>query len=174
MVDATPSQTVRPKAKTAGITLRLLATAYDLIILFGLLFIAFAISTQIASIPSNHWLSQLLVTIIAYAYFAGFWSKGGATTGMRPWKLRVAMIDTGDHPSLANATVRFFAMGLTWLAFGVTFFQLMAYVATGNIDKLTFFVASIIPFISMLCMLLTPRKQPLHDLLAGTSMFKLQ
>lgn len=169
----TMNQGARAKAVPAGLIVRLLATGYDLIILFGLLFIAFAIVTQFSHLPAEHWLNQMLVSAIAFAYFAGFWTKGGATTGMRPWKLHVAMQNSGDYPSFAIASLRFLALAVTWIAFGVTFFQLMAYISTGVIDKATFAVASLIPVISMLSMLLTPTRQPLHDLLAGTNVYKV-
>lgn len=168
------NQAARSRAVPASLMMRLLATGYDLVILFGLLFVAFAITTQISTLPANHWANQLLVSAIAFAYFAGFWTKGGATTGMRPWKLHVAMQANGDYPSFAISTIRFLALAITWIAFGVTFFQLMTYLATGVIDKLTFTVASLIPVISMLCFLLTPSRQPLHDLLAGTNVYKIK
>jgi len=172
----TTTETVRPKAVKAGILIRFLASGYDLVILFGLLFIAFipiAVAKQfIGATPA--WLETLLVVVISYAYFAGFWSKAGMTTGMRPWKLQVAMLETGNHPNMAAASIRFVALGLTWLALGATFFQMNLYIATGTIDRPIFAVASIMPALSMLIMILTPERQALHDILSGTSVFRVE
>jgi len=169
------AQTVRPKAIKAGIFIRFLASGYDLLIIFGLLFIAFipiVIAKQYLG-DTPKWLETLLIVTICYAYFAGFWNKAGMTTGMRPWKLQVAMIETGDHPNMAAASIRFIALGLTWIALGATFFQLNLYLGTGHIDRPLFALASIMPALSMVIMILTPQRQALHDLLAGTSVFRV-
>jgi len=173
----TTTQAVRPKAIKAGILIRLLASAYDLTILFGLLFMAFAIWTMIDPNMSSHTPKVLQYTLscgIAFAYFVGFWSKAGLTTGMRPWKLQVAMVETGDLPNLAAASIRFVALALTWAALIVTFFQLNLYLSTGHINRVVFAVASIMPALSMLMMLLTPQRQALHDILSGTSVFRVK
>jgi len=171
----TVTQAVRPKAKPAGILFRFLATIYDLAIVIGLLFIVFipvAVANHfIGGIPE--FLKQLLFITVTFAYFVGFWHKAGTTTGMRPWKLQVAMADTGDHPSFAAASIRFIALGLTWIALGETFFLMNLYIATGQIDRTLFAVASIMPALSLLIMILTPQRQALHDLLSGTSVFRV-
>jgi len=175
MANAT-TQAVRPKAVKAGILIRFLASAYDLTILFGLLFLAFAIWTLIDSDMSKtaKSLQYLLSCGIAFAYFVGFWSKAGLTTGMRPWKLQVAMVETGDLPTLPAASIRFVALALTWAALVVTFFQLTLYLSTGHINRPVFAVASIMPALSMVMMLLTPERQALHDILSGTSVFRVK
>jgi len=172
----TTTQAVRPKASKAGILIRLLASAYDLTILFGLLFLAFAIWTLIDPNMSHtpKILQYILSCGIAFAYFVGFWSKAGLTTGMRPWKLQVAMVETGDLPNLTAASIRFFALALTWAALVVTFFQLTLYLSTGHINRPVFAVASIMPALSMVLMLLTPERQALHDILSGTSVFRVK
>ncbi|MDQ6955569.1 MAG: RDD family protein [Mariprofundaceae bacterium] len=173
---ANTTQQIRPKAIKAGIMIRFLASGYDLTILFGLLFIPFAILTSfdpsMQSIPK--WLQYLLSCSIAFAYFVGFWNKAGMTTGMRPWRLHVAMLDTGDHPSIAAAGIRFVALALTWIALGATFFQMNVYIATGQIDRPIFAIASLMPALSMLIMILTPQRQALHDILSGTSVFRTE
>ncbi|MDX8406981.1 MAG: RDD family protein, partial [Mariprofundaceae bacterium] len=92
------AENARPKAVTAGIGIRMLASAYDSLILIGLLFLAFIPVTfaEQALGAIDQWIKGLLITTIAYAYFVGFWTRGGATTGMRPWKLQVAMLGSGD------------------------------------------------------------------------------
>jgi len=164
--------TARPKAQPAGIVLRLAASAYDAAIFFGVAFVAFipvAMATHfIGAIPG--WVKTMLLASLAYAYFVGFWVRSGATTGMQPWRLRVAMATNGDLPGLAAATLRFFTLAATWTCLGITIFHVM----TGHAAGLVFFIASAIPAISLICMGVTRQRQALHDLIAGTSVFRLQ
>ena len=148
------------------------AASYDACILFGVAFVAFIpiviAEHYVDTIPD--WLKSMLLAAVCYAYFVGFWVKAGATTGMRPWRLRVAMADSGDSVSLAAATARFFAFGITLVALGMTVF----FVLTGQTREPLFFIASGIPIVSMVCLATTPRRQTLHDLIAGTSVFRVE
>ena len=160
------------KGVSAGIVIRLLASAYDGIILFGLCFIAFIPVTMaeqaLGEMP--RWSKGLLLLTIAYAYFAGFWVKGGATTGMRPWKLRVAMRETGDPISWLTASTRFAGMMVTWLALALTIW----FVLSRNTGHPLFYLAAAIPAISLLVMTLSRDHQALHDLISGTGIYRLK
>ncbi len=166
------AETARPKAQRAGIVLRLLAACYDSALLVGIGFIAFIpvsiVEQQIGEAPDA--IKQLLFMTVAFGYFAGFWYKTGATTGMRPWKLRVAMINSGDSITLTAATVRFFALMVTWLAMGMTLLYLFGHY-TGHP---LFMIAAALPAVSLLCMMLTPNRQALHDLLSGTGVYHIE
>ncbi len=161
----------RPKAVTAGIGIRLLASGYDCLILIGLLFLAFIPVTMAEQAlgPIDQWLKGLLVISIAYAYFVGFWIRGGATTGMRPWKLQVAMAGSGDTLGMTAATVRFAGLMLTWLALGMT----LAYMMVRDTHHLLFFISALVPALSLMIMMLTRDRQPLHDLVAGTTVYRI-
>ncbi len=164
--------TSRPKARPAGITLRFAASIYDAAIFFGVSFVAFipvVAATQFIG-PIPRWVKTMLLASLAYTYFVGFWVRGGATTGMQPWHLRIAMIKNGDNPGLATASLRFFALAATWACLGITAFHIMTGRATGAV----FFTASALPAISLICMAVTPRRQALHDLIAGTGVFRLE
>ena len=111
-------QTVRPKAKVAGFSLRVYSSLYDLIILFAVtfLFVALPVTMIETTLESSveKWIQNLLFFAVAYAYYVGFWHIGsGATTGMRTWKLMVADIDTGNKPNLVSASIRFLGFGIT-------------------------------------------------------------
>jgi uncharacterized RDD family membrane protein YckC len=166
------AETVRPKAQTAGILTRLLAGCYDAALLVGIGFLVFIpvsiVEQSVGAAPD--WVKQLLFMTVAYSYFAGFWFKDGATTGMRPWKLRLAMVNSGDSVSLMAATVRFFGLMITWLAMFMTMLYLFGHY-TGHP---LFMVAAALPALSLLCMILTPRRQALHDLIAGTGVFRIK
>lgn len=107
---------------------------------------------------------------VAYGYFVGFWYKDSATTGMRPWKLRVAMVSSGDPITLMAATVRFFGLMITWLAMFMTLLYLFGHY-TGHP---LFMIAAALPALSLLCMMLTPKRQALHDLIAGTGVYRIK
>ena len=162
----------RQQGITAGIVVRLLASIYDVAILFGLCFIVFIPVTMaeqaLGEMP--HWSKGLLILSVAYAYFAGFWVNGGATTGMRPWKLRVAMRDTGDPASWLAASARFAGMMVTWLALALTIWFMLS----RNTGHPLFYLAASIPAMSLLTMALSREQLTLHDLLSGTGIYRLK
>jgi len=132
-------------------------------------FIPVAITEHYAGSISG-WLKSMLLLTVCYAYFVGFWVRTGTTTGMLPWRLRVAMAASGISVRLTAATVRFFGLAITWMALGTTAF----FVMTGQTKESLFFIASGIPIVSMVCLGTTPHRQTLHDLIAGTSVFRLE
>lgn len=162
----------RKKGVKVGMGIRLLASGYDVLILFGLLFIAFSLITAVENQlgPMQQWLKGSLEIVIAYAYFVGFWVKGGATTGMRPWKLRVVMAESGDPLTWFSASVRFIALMITWLSLGMTFW----YMITKDTGHFLFFIAAAIPAVSMAVMATTRERSPLHDVIAGTGIYRVE
>lgn len=166
------AETTRQKAQTAGILKRLLAGCYDAALLIGIGFLAFipiSLADQfIGTTPDL--LKQFLFMTVAYGYFAGFWYKDNATTGMRPWRLRLAMANSGDPVTLLAASVRFFGLMITWLAMFMTLLYLFGHY-TGHP---LFMVAAGLPAASLLCMMVTPKRQALHDLIAGTGVYQIK
>ena len=162
----------RQQGIRAGIVIRLLASAYDGAILFGLCFIAFIPVTLAEHVlgEAPHWLKAMLIVSIAYAYFAGFWVKDGATTGMRPWKLKVAMGESGDPVTWLAASIRFAVLMVTWLALAMTLW----FMATRDTGHFLFFVAASVPAISLLVMTISRDHQALHDLISGTAIYRLR
>lgn len=166
------AESARQKVQIAGIVKRLLAGCYDVVLLVGigfLVFIPVSITEQYIG-PTPDLLKQLLFMTVAYGYFAGFWYKDSATTGMRPWKLRLAMVNSGDPITLMAATVRFFGLMITWLAMFMTLLYLFGH-KTGHP---LFMIAAALPALSLLCMMLTPKRQALHDLIAGTGVYRIK
>ena len=105
----------------AGLLRRLAAGVYDLLLVAGLsmiLGIAIVIlrgGTPIA--PGTAWFQALLLCL-AGVFYAGFWSRGGQTLGMRSWRLRVEQCD-GSPLDLRTALLRFAAMLLSLAAAGL-------------------------------------------------------
>lgn len=164
----------RDQGVRAGILIRILASAYDLTILFGItmLLVGLPITLSIETFGLNppKWLQGLLFVTVVSAYFIGFWTRGGATTGMRPWKLRLAMLETGDPLSLLTACIRTAGLLITWLALGMTLW----YIATKDTGHFLFFVAASIPAISLLIMTLGRDRLALHDLISGSTVYRLK
>ncbi|MDQ6962609.1 MAG: RDD family protein [Mariprofundaceae bacterium] len=158
-------------ATKASVTARVVAGLYDLIIFIGVGMIAFipiSILKEL-NVEIPDWMSTFVFCSVAYAYFAGFWVKGQATTGMRPWKLRVVHQVTGEALSFQMATVRFIIFGLVWLSLG----YVMLCIRDANITGWDFALAAVIPFISLLCMAFTRQRQALHDLLSESCVYKV-
>jgi len=164
----------RDQGSRAGIVVRILASAYDLTILFGvtmiLVGIPITISVEVFGASPPQWLRGLLFLTVVAAYFIGFWVKGGATTGMRPWKLRLAMLETGDPLSPFTASVRAAGLLITWLALAMTLW----YIATKDTGHFLFFVAASIPALSLMVMTLSKEKLALHDLISGSTVYRLK
>ena len=165
---------MRTKAVRAGFVVRLLASAYDLTILFGitmlLVGLPITISIDVLGLTPPKWLQGLLFLTVTFTYFVGFWVKGGATTGMRPWKLKLAMLETGDPLDWFAACVRFAALMITWLGLGMTLW----YIATRDTGHFLFFIAASIPAMSMLIMVLSKDRLALHDLISGSGVCRLK
>lgn len=110
-------------ARNATLTRRLAAVFYDSLLLFALFMLATTpfVAGRHGELVSPGTLShQLTLLAVAYAYFVGFWSRRGGTTGMVAWRLRVESRD-GGLPSLRQATVRFLAAIVSFAAFGLGF-----------------------------------------------------
>jgi len=161
----------RSQATAAGLIYRLLAAGYDLLILFALEFLVFVPLTIVEQMTGAmpQWLKGILVLTVAWAYFTGFWQRGGATTGMRPWKLRLAMVESGDPPTALACTVRFVVLMLTWGTLGGTILMVL----TGHIHTPVYALLALLPLASMICLMVSERRQPLHDWMAGTNIFRV-
>jgi len=167
-------ESMRSKAVKAGFIVRFLASAYDLTILFGvtmlLVGLPITISIEVFGLMPPKWLQGILFLTVTFAYFVGFWVRGGATTGMRPWKLKLAMLETGDPLDWFAAGVRFAALIITWLGLAMTLW----YIATKDTGHFLFFIAASIPAMSLLIMVLSKDRLALHDLISGSGVYRLK
>ena len=109
--------------KNAGLLRRLGAILYDSLLVAALLFLAtipfIAIRDGEPVDPATPTY-QLAMFAVAYAFFVGFWMRSGSTLGMLAWGLRVET-DNGATPGIGQASMRFFAAILSWLALGLGF-----------------------------------------------------
>ena len=98
---------------------------YDSLLILALLFLAtlpFIAIRDGAPVEAteNLWY-RLVLGLVIYGFFVGFWTRSGRTLGMQSWRLQLETRD-GNHPILATATLRFFAAIVSWLPCGLGFF----------------------------------------------------
>jgi uncharacterized RDD family membrane protein YckC len=114
--------------QNTGLLRRFAAILYDSLLLFALWFLAtvpFIALEGGESIEAGagplHFVYQLTLGLVAYAFFVGYWCHRGRTLGMQSWGLQLETPD-GRIPSVGAATIRFFAALLSWLPLGLGFF----------------------------------------------------
>jgi uncharacterized RDD family membrane protein YckC len=96
---------------------RLAALVYESVLLFGVVFLAglaFSLVLQQRNGYTYHRLMAVWIAFVAGVYFVGFWRHGGQTLPMKTWRLRVVGPD-GEPPTIARATLRYFAAWLWFL-----------------------------------------------------------
>ena len=109
--------------KNAPLARRLMAILYDSLLVVALLFagtLPFIAIHEGQPVESGDLLYQLTLLTIAWAFFAGFWSRSGRTLGMQSWRLRIED-SNGLKPGIVASTIRFFAAILSWLPLGLGF-----------------------------------------------------
>lgn len=107
-----------PLRESARLRRRLAALAYDALLLVAVLGVLAALAVglrdQRAIEPGTRWW-QLTLLSVCWLFFAGFWTHGGQTPGMRAWRIRLER-DDGGPVGWGRATLRFF---LAWLSAGL-------------------------------------------------------
>ncbi len=130
-----------------GFGRRMLALAYEFLLLLGVWFIAaflFHLVFQDTSAEYFRPLFQFYLLCIGGIYFIWFWTHGGQTLAMQTWKLRLVS-ENGGKVTMQQAMVRYLmaVIGISFLGFGLLW-------ALFNRDR-----------------------QFLHDKLAGTRIIRL-
>jgi len=123
MSDQNPKPT---SAAPAHLALRLIAAVYDLLPLAALWFVAAALALALTGGQldvhrvTDKIFVQTLVLAATAAYFVVSWTRGGATIGMRAWRLRLVGAD-GGAVGFRRALLRFGIAILSLGAFGLGF-----------------------------------------------------
>jgi len=104
---------------------RMAAVLYDTLLILACLFLVTipfiaARGGEPVEVDEN-LVYQVVVMLVIYTFFAGFWTRSGRTLGMQSWGLQLETRD-GSLPSLSAATIRFFAALLSWAPLGLGFF----------------------------------------------------
>jgi len=110
--------------ENTGLLRRIAAMLYDALLIAALLFMAtipfIAVRGGEPVDASENLLYRTVLAAVVFAFFVGFWSRSGRTLGMQSWGLQLEMAD-GGIPSVAVASLRFFAALLSWLPLGLGF-----------------------------------------------------
>lgn len=115
-------------AETPGLLRRLAAIGYDLLLIIALLVAADALVILPLGIGwdlkpeqiSGHPLFRLYLLSVIVGFFCWFWLRGGQTTGMRAWRIKLVR-DDGKPLRLVDALLRQLAALLSWAAVGIGF-----------------------------------------------------
>lgn len=63
---------------------------------------------------------QLILCLVIYVFYIGFWTRSGRTLGMQSWRLQLETTD-GREISIGKATVRLLAALVSWAPAGLGF-----------------------------------------------------
>ena len=123
----------------AGLGRRFGALFYDLFVLLGIVFIAALPLPWLDQITGGAelglWIKRLYLLGVCFAYFGGFWVKGGQTLGMKAWQLRVIQKDERTL-GWRDAVKRFTGLCLAVVTLGLGFFWMPNDTRHSNWDKL--------------------------------------
>ncbi len=109
--------------KTASLGRRFGAIVYDSLLVLALMFLGtlpFVAVRGGQPVDPGNLSYRLTLLLIAYLFFAGFWSVYGRTLGMQSWRLQIETAG-GGRPRFGAASLRFFAAILSWLPAGLGF-----------------------------------------------------
>ncbi len=121
----TPTESATPSPP--GLLRRLAAIVYDTLLLFALLFVATTLAlvfTWGQAIEPNNPLFTTYLFLVAFFFFAWFWTHGGQTLGMRAWRIRVQQRD-GSPITLWQALLRFLGALASWACLGLGFLWIL-------------------------------------------------
>lgn len=110
--------------QNAGLMRRFAAITYDMLLVAALLFIAtipfIALRGGEPVEVGDNTLYRVVLIIVVYGFFIGFWTRSGRTLGMQSWGLQLET-RSGEIPSFAAASLRFFAAIVSWAPAGLGF-----------------------------------------------------
>jgi len=110
--------------RNAGLLRRIAAMLYDLMLVVAMLFLAtipfVAVRGGAPVETGENLLYRLVIALVIYAFFVGFWSRSGRTLGMQSWRLQLEDRD-GNVPSVGRASLRLAASLLSWIPLGLGF-----------------------------------------------------
>lgn len=110
--------------QNTGLLRRFAAIIYDALLVAALLFLAtlpfIAVRGGEPVEVGDNTLYQIVLGAVVYIFFVGFWVRSGRTLGMQSWRLQLETME-GNKPTLATASVRFFAALLSWAPAGLGF-----------------------------------------------------
>ena len=111
-------------AQNTGLLRRIGAMVYDGLLILALLFLStlpfIALRGGEPVQPGENLLYRVILAVVIYGFFTGFWTRSGRTLGMQSWRLQLETMQ-GGRPTTGAATIRFFAAILSWAPAGLGF-----------------------------------------------------
>ena len=108
----------------------LAAIFYDLWLIAALWLIGSTVDAMLSKALTGEaksafpWLLQIWLFLAPILYLGGFWTKGGQTTGMRAWRIKV-LSSNGQPISRTQALLRYLGAAFSWLALGMGFIWML-------------------------------------------------
>ena len=149
--------------QTPSLLRRMACWLYEGMLIFGVMFIAdylFSTLTQTRHAMDNRHAQQFFLFVVCGIYFVWFWSRG-QTLAMKTWHIRVTDLK-GGALSQQRALWRY---TLSWLWFLPPL--AVSWIFNIEVRNSLFIAAGWVLFWALLSRL-HPRRQFLHDALAGT------
>lgn len=110
--------------QNTGLLRRIAAILYDSLLVGALLFLAtlpfIALRGGEPVEIGDNTLYRVVLVIVIFGFFVGFWTRSGRTLGMQSWGLQLETMD-GQKPTFATASARFLAAILSWAPAGLGF-----------------------------------------------------
>lgn len=110
--------------QNTGLLRRIAAMLYDSLLVGALLFLAtvpfIAVRGGEPVEIGDNGVYRVVLVVVIYGFFVGFWTRSGRTLGMQSWGLQLETMD-GDKPTFATSSVRFLAALLSWAPAGLGF-----------------------------------------------------
>ena len=88
---------------------RVAAMIYELLLVTAVLFVAslpFLYLAGNAETGWRHYVFQLYLIGVLFAYFSAFWMRSGQTLAMKTWRIRLVDLN-GGRPTLRQSALRF-------------------------------------------------------------------
>ena len=108
----------------AGLLRRLAAMLYDTLLVTALLFLVtvpfIAVRGGEPVETGDNLIYRIMLVLIVFVFFVGYWSRSGRTLGMQSWGLQLET-DDGQLPSTGAASLRFLAAIISLLPLGLGF-----------------------------------------------------
>lgn len=124
-----------PAIEAPGLLRRLAAILYDSLLVAAVLFLSAVPVVIVLDGPPETALAKslfrLYLATVVFVFFAGFWTHGGQTLGMRSWRLKLVRADGGPVGWL-EALKRYLAAWLSLAPLGMGWWWMLL-----DRDKLT-------------------------------------
>ncbi|MCH7829711.1 MAG: RDD family protein [Proteobacteria bacterium] len=103
--------------QNTGLGRRVAAMLYDGLLVMALLFLVtlpfIAMGGGEPVEAGENPLYRVILALVVYGFFVGFWARSGRTLGMQSWRLQLQTLE-GGKPTLGAVTIRFFAALISW------------------------------------------------------------